>query len=93
MTLVPGETYPLAKEQLVQHISGKIERQVTADSSVDRNALQVIYEVDPSNSGVEDENLILAEYLNSSYLAIDMFDADSRFLYGTTKLPLQELLR
>lgn len=53
----------------------------------------MIYEVDPSNSGVDDENLILVDYLNSSYLAIDMYDADSRFLYGTTKLPLQELLR
>jgi rRNA pseudouridine-1189 N-methylase Emg1 (Nep1/Mra1 family) len=36
---------------------------------------------------------MLAEYLNSSYLGIDMYDADTRFLYGTTKLPLQELLR
>jgi hypothetical protein len=48
----------------------------------------VIFEVDESNSGVEDEHMILAEYLNTSFLAIDMFDADSRFLYGTTKIPL-----
>jgi len=26
LTLVPGETYPLAKEQLIQHGSGKVER-------------------------------------------------------------------
>ena len=39
LTLVPGETYPLAKEQLIQHMSGKVERQVTTDSSVDKNAL------------------------------------------------------
>jgi hypothetical protein len=35
----------------------------------------------------------LAEYLNSSYLVVDLYDADTRFLYGSTKLPLQELLR
>ena len=36
---------------------------------------------------------MLAEYLKSSYLSIDMYDADSRFLYGTTKLPLFEFMR
>lgn len=36
---------------------------------------------------------MLAEYLKYSYLSIDMYDADTRFLYGTTKLPLFELMR
>lgn len=49
--------------------------------------------MDPSRSGVADEHMILAKYLHESYLSIDMYDADTRFLYGTTKLPLRELLR
>jgi len=37
------------------------------------------FEIDPSNSGVRNEHILLAEYLQSSYLCIDMYDADTRF--------------
>ena len=91
--MVPGCDYFLAKEQLVQNLTGKIEREKTVSSNLDKNALQVIFEIDGSNSRIQNEHILLAEYLNSSYLSIDLYDADTRFLYGTTKVPLQELLR
>lgn len=35
----------------------------------------------------------LAEYMRDSMLNIDVFDADSHFLFASAKLPLFEILR
>jgi len=35
----------------------------------------------------------LAEYLKEKYLTIDVFDAQSRFFYGSCKIPLFEIMR
>jgi len=35
----------------------------------------------------------LAEYLKEKYLTIDVFDAASRFFYGSCKIPLFEIMR
>ena len=37
--------------------------------------------------------MILARYMKEHYLTIDIFDADTKFLYAVAKLPLFELLR
>ncbi len=59
----------------------------------DPNMLSVAFNVDPSISKIDDENERLAVYLYERFLTVDIFDADSLFLYGTCKLPLFELLR
>lgn len=59
----------------------------------DPNLLSVAFSVDPSISRVKDENIRLASYLYDRFLTVDVFDADSLFLYGTCKIPMFELLR
>lgn len=44
-------------------------------------------------SRIKDENMRLADYLRERFLTVDVFDGDSLFLYGSTKIPLFELLR
>lgn len=60
---------------------------------LDANLLSVIFNIDPSVSHIEDENLRLCDYLFDRFLTVDIFDAESLFLYGTCKIPLFELLR
>lgn len=59
----------------------------------DPNLLSVTFNIDPSVSKIDNENLRLCEYLYDRFLTVDVFDAESLFLYGTCKLPLFELLR
>ena len=40
-----------------------------------------------------DEHVRLAQYLKERFLTIDVYDANSRFLWATTKIPLFELMR
>lgn len=68
-------------------------QQSGGDTMHDPNLLSVAFNVDPSISKIENENERLALYLYERFLTIDIFDADSLFLYGTCKLPLFELLR
>jgi len=35
----------------------------------------------------------LVNYMKSGHLNIDVYDAESRFIYATCKLPMYELLR
>ena len=60
---------------------------------VDPNLLSVTFNIDPSISKIDNENVRLCEYLYDRFLTVDVFDAESLFLYGTCKLPLFELLR
>ena len=55
--------------------------------------LSVTFEIDPSVSKIEQENLKLAHYLKERLLSIDIYDSESKFLFATAKLPLWELLR
>ena len=64
-----------------------------ASSDIDKDALQVTFEIDPSVSQVQDEHVKLAEYMKDRLLSIDVYDADTRFMFATTKIPLHELLR
>ena len=41
-----------------------------------------IFEIDPSTSKIENENLKLANYMRDRYLNIDIYDADTEFLYA-----------
>jgi hypothetical protein len=54
---------------------------------------KVSFEIDPSVSEMWDEHIRLAEYLKERYLTIDLYDAESRFHYSTTKIPLFHLMR
>ena len=65
----------------------------TNDNISDTDKIQVKYDIDPSLSGITDENVRLATYLHDKLLNIDIFDADSHFLFATGKLPLYDLLR
>jgi hypothetical protein len=40
-----------------------------------------------------DEHIRLAEYLKERYLTIDLYDAETKFHYATTKIPLYFLMR
>jgi hypothetical protein len=84
--LEPGSQYFLEKET---HHRNMNENQMKEDI----NVFQTIFEVDPSRSGVQNEHIELANYLDSRSLTIDVWDADSLLHYGTCKFPLNELLR
>ena len=71
---------------------GNVQRQMV-DSFSDNDMVSVSFEIDPSISKIEDENVKLAQYLMNSYINIDIYDADSKFLYGCCKVPLYELCR
>ena len=51
------------------------------------------FDIDSTISKVPDEHMKLASYMKECMLNIDVFDADSQFLYATAKIPLFELLR
>ena len=55
--------------------------------------LAVSFDIDPTVSKIAGENMNLARYMRDQILTIDIYDADSRFLFATAKLPLFELLR
>ena len=55
--------------------------------------MSITFEIDPSLSFIKDENIYLANYLKDKFLSIDIYDADTRFQFGSCKLPLFELLR
>lgn len=63
------------------------------NSLEDKNTARVTYEIDPSVSKMWDEHIRLAEYLRDRYLTIDLYDAQTRFHYATTKIPLYFLMR
>jgi len=78
-----GCTYYITRDKFDSK-SGRNANQIMADE----NLAVVTFDVDPSVSGDANENLKLAKYLKDRYLTIDMYDAESRFLYATTKIPL-----
>ena len=88
----PGGTYYLAKDRMVDLGYGKVQRQAT-DTLSDPDALSISFDIDPSVSLIEDEHRNLARYLRDQYLTIDIYDADSKFVFATAKLPMFELLR
>ena len=57
------------------------------------NIVMVSFDVDPSVSKVNDEHIKLAQYLKERYLTVDIFDAQTRFYFGSCKIPLFELCR
>jgi hypothetical protein len=59
----------------------------------DPNLLSIAFKIDPSISKIDDEHQKLQQYLYDRFLTVDVFDADSLFLYGTCKIPLFELMR
>ena len=88
----PGGMYYLAKDRMVSLGQGRVERQVT-DTLSDPDMLSIAFDIDPSVSKVENEHLKLAQYLRDQFLTIDIYDADSKFLFATAKLPMFELMR
>jgi hypothetical protein len=66
------------------------ENQIDLDS---KKACRVEFMIDPSLSKVKDENIALVRYLKERNLSIDLFDSNSKFHFGTVKLPLTTLLR
>ena len=55
--------------------------------------LSISFDIDPSVSFIENEHMNLARYLKDQYLTIDIYDADSKFIFATAKLPMFELMR
>jgi hypothetical protein len=53
-----------------------------------QNMVSVEFNVDPEKSGIKDEHQRLAKYLQERYLTVDIYDGDSKFLYGSCKVPL-----
>ena len=71
---------------------GRVERQIM-DTLQDPDMVSISFDIDPSVSKIDGENMNLARYMRDQLLTIDIYDADSRFLFATAKLPLFELLR
>ena len=93
MTIIsPGKTYYLAKDRLVELGHGRVERHQT-DTLSNPEMLSITFDIDPSVSKIKDENINLAEYMKNQYLTVDIYNADSRFIFATAKLPMYELLR
>ena len=63
------------------------------DTLSDPDMLSVTYDIDPSISKIENENEKLALYMKERYLNVDIYDAETKFLFGCCKIPLFELLR
>lgn len=59
----------------------------------DSDLVTIIYEVDPSTSYIEDENVSLAAHMLNRFVSIEIFDADTRFHFASCKMPLFEFLR
>lgn len=55
--------------------------------------MSVTFDIDPSVSRIKNENLKLAHYMQTKLLSIDIYDADSHFLYAVAKLPMYDFLR
>jgi hypothetical protein len=57
------------------------------------NVVHVSFDIDPSVSKIEHEHIILAEYLKERYVTLDMFESETKFFFGSCKIPLFEILR
>ena len=88
----PGGTYYLRKDRIVDLGRGRVQR-MQVDSLADQDMLSISYDIDPTISKVKNEHMQLADYMKDQYLTIDIFDADSQFLFAQAKLPMFELLR
>ena len=65
MTLIrPGKTYYLAKDRLVELGHGRVERQQT-DTLSNPEMLSITFDIDPSVSKINEENIKLAEYMKN----------------------------
>lgn len=90
--VVPGQSYYLAKERFIESVHGKVQAERSSTLS-DPDLLSVTFEVDSSVSRIPDEHMRLAQYLKEHYLNVDVFDAQTQFVYAQAKIPLFELLR
>ena len=59
----------------------------------DPNLMSAVFDIDGSLDHIENQHLKFARYLKERFLTIDIFDADSKFLFGSCKLPIFELMR
>ena len=62
-------------------------------SKQNENMVMVTFDIDPSKSKIKDEAEKFAHYLKERYLTVDIFDANTKFFFGSCKIPLFELLR
>lgn len=88
----PGRSYYLAKDKFIETNVGRVQSERTSTLQ-DPDLLSVTFDIDSTISRVPDEHLRLGNYLKENYLNVDIFDADSRFIYATCKVPMFELLR
>ena len=73
-----------------------IVRETPDQNDIDNDekiAWKLKFRVDPSISKIKDENIVFYRYLKERMLSVDLFDAYSFFHFGTTKIPLNSLLR
>lgn len=89
----PGQPYYLTRTSQASNTKRPGDSENKEDTMHDPSMLSVTFSVDPSLSHIKDEDMRLAGYLYDRFLTVDVFDADSLFLYGTCKIPLFELLR
>ena len=86
-SLKPGVPYFLMKSNT------RVNNVQEQHASVKENMVNITFDIDPSISKVPDEHVRLAKYLKERYLTIDIFDAQTKFFFGSCKVPLFELLR
>jgi len=83
--LRPGGTYYFAQDRMPGFGADRFETEA--------KDLSVSFDIDPSVSKILNEHMKLASYLKESLLTIDIYDADSKFLFATSKVPMFDLLR
>jgi hypothetical protein len=69
------------------------QMQENGNKSHKENVVHATFDIDPSVSMIEYEQIILAEYLKDRYVTIDIFESETKFYFGSCKIPLFEILR
>jgi hypothetical protein len=70
-----------------------LEREKPSNDGAESYILKAIFDIDPSISRIPDEQIEFAKYLKQRALTIDIWDANSLLHFGTTKVPLKEMMR
>ena len=91
--LLQSEQAPSNLSEMHTQFKIKLGTQYLLTKLNDSHPLQIIFDVDPSISGVPDEHLHMARYLKERILTIDVWNADSLMHFGTVKIPLNKIMR
>lgn len=85
--LINGQSYFLVKSNIAKQM------QEGGSQNLHENVVHATFDIDPSLSMIDYEHVMLAEYLKERYVTIDIFESETKFYFGSCKIPLFEVLR